>query len=43
LVRREIVKVRGAPGVEPKELAFLDKLFSRIPSLARRIIVLARK
>jgi ubiquinone/menaquinone biosynthesis C-methylase UbiE len=26
-----IVKVRGTPGVEPKELAFLDKLFSRIP------------
>ena len=38
-----VVKVRGAPGVEPKELAFLDGLLSRIPSLARRIIVLARK
>jgi SAM-dependent methyltransferase len=36
-------KVRGAPGVEPWELAPLDKLFSKIPSLARRIVVLARK
>ena len=38
-----IIKVRGAPGVEPREIAPLDKLLLRIPSLARRIIVLARK
>jgi len=38
-----VAKVRGAPGVEPRELAPLDKLFSKIPSLARRIVVLARK
>ncbi len=39
----KVVKVRGVPGVEPRELAPLDKLFSKIPSLARRIVVLARK
>jgi hypothetical protein len=38
-----ISTVKGAPGVEPRELALIDKLLSRIPSLARRIIVLAKK
>ncbi|MGC9107507.1 MAG: hypothetical protein ACP5IE_04880 [Infirmifilum sp.] len=38
-----VAKVRGEPGVEPRELAPLDKPFSKIPSLARRIVVLARK
>jgi SAM-dependent methyltransferase len=39
----EVVHVKGAPGVEPKELRALDSLLSLRPSLARRLVVLARK
>jgi 2-polyprenyl-3-methyl-5-hydroxy-6-metoxy-1,4-benzoquinol methylase len=39
----KIITVRGAPGVEPKELRYIDALLSFIPSLARRLIVLAQK
>ena len=39
----KIVKIRGAPGVNPRKLAFLDKLFSKKKTLARRLIVLAAK
>jgi len=41
----EVVKVKGAPGVYPPNKLFrlLDKLFSKRPSLARRLVVLARK
>jgi len=39
----EIIHVKGAPGVEPRELRIIDTIFSLRPSLARRLIVLARK
>jgi len=39
----KIVKVQEAPGVHPRRIAFLDKLFSRRSSFARRLIVLAIK
>ncbi|MGC8987878.1 hypothetical protein [Infirmifilum sp.] len=39
----KVVKVSVPSEVELGELAHLDKLFSKIPSLARRIVVLARK
>jgi ubiquinone/menaquinone biosynthesis C-methylase UbiE len=39
----KIVKVMGAPGVEPKWLGIIDKLFSLRASLARRLIVFAMK
>jgi hypothetical protein len=39
----KIITVRGAPSVEPKELRYIDALLSSIPSLARRLIVLAQK
>ena len=39
----KIINVKGAPGVEPKELRYIDALLSSIPSLARRLIVLAQK
>ena len=39
----KILKVRGARGVYPKWLSPLDHLFSKRPSLARRLIILARK
>jgi ubiquinone/menaquinone biosynthesis C-methylase UbiE len=39
----EIVKVRGAPGVHPRKITLLDKLFSKKASIARRLIVLATK
>lgn len=40
-----IIKVVGVPGVYPKHVLFqlLDKLFAKRPSLAQRLIVLARK
>ncbi|MBS7610479.1 class I SAM-dependent methyltransferase [Candidatus Bathyarchaeota archaeon] len=38
-----VVKVKGAPGVNPRCLAFIDKLFSKRAQLARRLVVLARK
>jgi hypothetical protein len=39
----KVIAVKGAPGVEPKELRLLDSILSLKPSLARRLIVLARK
>jgi len=39
----EVVRAKGAPGVEPRELRALDSLLSLRPSLARRLVVLARK
>jgi len=39
----EIIHVKGAPGVEPRELRIIDAIFSLRPSLARRLIILARK
>jgi hypothetical protein len=39
----KVIAVKGAPGVEPKELRLLDPILSLKPSLARRLIVLARK
>lgn len=39
----KIVSIKGAPGVEPKELRYIDSLLSLIPSLARRLIILAQK
>lgn len=39
----EVVCVKGAPGVEPRELRTLDSLLSLKPSLARRLVALARK
>ena len=39
----EIIHVKGAPGVEPREIRIIDTIFSLRPSLARRLIILARK
>jgi len=39
----KIITVKGAPGVKPKELRYIDALLSFIPSLVRRLIVLAQK
>jgi len=39
----EIIDVKGASGVEPRELRIIDAIFSLRPSLARRLIILARK
>jgi SAM-dependent methyltransferase len=39
----KVIAVKGAPGVEPRELRLLDSILSLKPSLARRLIVLARK
>jgi hypothetical protein len=39
----KVLHVKGAPGVEPRELRILDRILSFKPSLARRLIVLARK
>ena len=41
----KLVKVKGAPGVYPSSKVFrlIDELFSRKASLARRLIVVARK
>lgn len=39
----EIIDVKGAPEVEPRELRIIDAIFSLRPSLARRLIILARK
>ncbi len=39
----KIKKISGAPGVYPKQLAFLDKILSKKKSLARRLVVLAAK
>ena len=41
----EVIRVKGAAGVYPKHkiFQFLDRLFAKKPSLARRLIVLATK
>lgn len=39
----KVLKVGGEPGVHPKSLQFVDILFSKVTSLARRLIVLATK
>jgi SAM-dependent methyltransferase len=39
----KVIAVKGAPGVEPRELRLLDSILSLKPSLACRLIVLARK
>jgi len=39
----KIIHVKVAPGVEPRELRIIDTIFSLRPSLARRLIILARK
>ena len=39
----KVIAVNGAPGVEPRELKLLDSILSLKPSLARKLIVLARK
>lgn len=38
-----IIDIKGAPGVEPKELYVIDHILSKIPSLSRRLIILAQK
>ena len=39
----KVINVKGAPGVEPKELRTIDHILSKIPSLSRRLIILAQK